>query len=243
MVDKKIIDWIKSEEAQGYSEEQLKQSLLNQGYTAADVDEAVKLSKEDMPSNQGVPQNNSFFMVLSSILLWVLSILLIIFLGAFPLIQTFLDTSNITIYIWLSLFSLVLGLLISFLFNKRCANFKKYVYVGISFSSILAVIFAINHMITNILDALGRMIATAWEGGGQDVGGGLTALFNFDLANAYIGFALSIIFFNVPFFYYYLKREDQNLKLFFLYLIPIAIFFILIFILGFVSNYILTKVA
>lgn len=243
MVDKKIINWIKSEETKGYSEKQLKQSLLNQGYSAAEVDEAINSSKENKPSNQSLPQEYSFFTVLSSILLWVLSILLIIFLGAFPLIQTFLDTSNITIYIWLSLFSLIIGLLISFLFNKRCANFKKHVYVGISFSSILAVIFAINHMIINILDALGRMLATAMEGSGQDVGGGLIGLFNFDLTNAYIGFALSIIFFNVPFFYYYLKREDKTLKLFFLYLIPIALFLILTFILGFVGNSILTKIA
>ena len=239
MVDKKIIDWIKSEEAQGYSEEQLKQSLLNQGYAAADVDEAVNLSKKNIPSNQSVPQEDSFFTVLSSLFLLVLLILLMIFLGAFPLIQTFMYISNIAIYIWLALFSLVVGLLISFLFNKKCANFKKYVYTGISFSSILAVLFAIDHMIINILDTLGRMLATIAEEERHAYGGGLTNIFNFDLTNAYIIFALSIIFFNLPFFYYYLKREDKNLKMFLLYLIPIALFFILIFILGFVSNYIL----
>ncbi len=46
MVNKQLVDWIKSEEAQGYSERQLREYLLKQGYLKKDVDEAVKLSSE-----------------------------------------------------------------------------------------------------------------------------------------------------------------------------------------------------
>jgi hypothetical protein len=42
MVNKQLADWIKSEEAQGYSEKQLRDYLLKQGYNSKDVDDAIK---------------------------------------------------------------------------------------------------------------------------------------------------------------------------------------------------------
>src|SRR3989344_5264270 len=42
MVNKQLADWIKSEEAQGYSEKQLRYYLLKQGYNSKDIDDAIK---------------------------------------------------------------------------------------------------------------------------------------------------------------------------------------------------------
>ena len=42
MVNKQLVDWIKSEEAQGYSEKQLRDYLLKQGYNSKDVEDAIK---------------------------------------------------------------------------------------------------------------------------------------------------------------------------------------------------------
>lgn len=55
MLNKQIVEWIKSEEAQGYTEEQLKEYLLKQGYKTSDIIEAINESKGN-PSAQG----NSF---------------------------------------------------------------------------------------------------------------------------------------------------------------------------------------
>ncbi|MBW2984130.1 energy-coupling factor transporter transmembrane protein EcfT [Candidatus Woesearchaeota archaeon] len=45
MVNKQLADWIKSEEAQGYSEQQLRQYLTRQKYNEKDIEDAVKSVK------------------------------------------------------------------------------------------------------------------------------------------------------------------------------------------------------
>ena len=45
MVNKQLADWIKSEEAQGYSEQQLREYLTRQKYSEKDVEDAVKSVK------------------------------------------------------------------------------------------------------------------------------------------------------------------------------------------------------
>ena len=45
MVNKQLSDWIKSEEAQGYSEQQVRQYLTQQGYKQKDIEDAVDLLK------------------------------------------------------------------------------------------------------------------------------------------------------------------------------------------------------
>ena len=53
MVNKQLADWIKSEEAQGYSEKQLRDYLLKQGYKPKDIEEAVNSLKiVDKPSSK-----------------------------------------------------------------------------------------------------------------------------------------------------------------------------------------------
>ena len=79
MADKKIISWIKSEEAQGYSEEQLRRALIRMGFGISAVNEAIMLSRAD--SGQGfhrlVSQKGALFLVLFYILLVIFSLELI----------------------------------------------------------------------------------------------------------------------------------------------------------------------
>ncbi len=44
MVNKRLVDWIKSEETQGYTEAQLRKYLIQKGYNKKDVEEAIKLA-------------------------------------------------------------------------------------------------------------------------------------------------------------------------------------------------------
>lgn len=46
MVNKELIDWIKSEEAQGYSEQELRAALSKQGYSKKEIDDALKATKK-----------------------------------------------------------------------------------------------------------------------------------------------------------------------------------------------------
>ena len=55
MVNQQLIDWIKSEEAQGYTPQQLYNSLIQQGYNPNEVNEAIKIASQP---NQQVSQSS-----------------------------------------------------------------------------------------------------------------------------------------------------------------------------------------
>ena len=289
MVDKRIVDWIKSEESQGYSEEQLKQSLLKQGYDQTDVNEAISSSRgnSNLGFNQFLSQKGTLFTVLFYILLVIFSLQLVagivisliqlkflnlifpllfgglifnyirkrnlygilmtifllspiglLILTVFPLLQSFIAIGNVPFYVLISIHTLIVGLLIAFMFSKVSENFKKYLTTGIIFSSILGLIFAINSMIGTILSKLSAQLSQ-FSAGSPMGAGGLVSMFNSEIFNANIAFILAFIFFNIPYIIFYLKREDENPKLFLLYLIPIIIFILLSFILKYVANMIL----
>jgi hypothetical protein len=290
MADKRIVDWIKSEEAQGYSEEQLKQSLLQQGYKPADVNEAISSSRGNLNLgfNDFLSQKGTLFMVLFYILLVVFSLQLIagivisliqlkflnlifplifggltinyirkrnlygilmtifllspiglLILAVFPLLQSFIAIGNVPFYVLISIHTLIVGLLIAYMFSKVSENFKKYLTTGVIFSSILGLIFAINSMIGTILSKLSAQLSQLSAGSPMGASG-LVSMFNSEIFNANIAFILAFIFFNIPYAIFYLKREDKNPKLFLLYLIPIIIFILLSFILKYVANIILS---
>ena len=289
MADKRIVDWIKSEEAQGYSEEQLKQSLLKQGYNQTDVNEAISSSRGNLTLgfNQFLSQKGTLFIVLFYILLVVFSLELIagivisliqlkfinlifpllfgwltinyirkrnlygilmtifllspiglLILTIFPLLQSFIAIGNVPFYVLISIHTLIVGLLIAYMFSKVSENFKKYLSTGIIFSSVLGLIFAINSMIGNILSKLSAQLSQLSAGSPMGAGG-LVGMFNSEIFNANIAFILAFIFFNIPYVIFYFKRKDKNTKLFLLYLIPILIFILLSFILKYVANMIL----
>ncbi|NOZ80352.1 MAG: hypothetical protein GXP63_01650, partial [DPANN group archaeon] len=51
MPDKRLADWIKSEEAQGYDEAQLETYLLREGYTKKNIREAITLKDREKTSH------------------------------------------------------------------------------------------------------------------------------------------------------------------------------------------------
>ena len=51
MVNKKLADWIKSEEAQGYTEQQLKNYLIKKKYNKKDIEDAISLAKSHRTFN------------------------------------------------------------------------------------------------------------------------------------------------------------------------------------------------
>jgi hypothetical protein len=289
MVDKRIVDWIKSEEAQAYSEEQLRQSLLKQGYKPAEVNEAINSSRGnlDLGFNQILSQKGTLFMVLFYILLIIFSlqivagivislillkflnlfflvlfggliinyirkrnlyeILMTIFilspiglliLTVFPLLQSFTAIGNVPFYALISIYTLIVGLLIAFMFSKVSDNFKKYLTTGIIFSSELGLIFAVNSMIAKVYSKYSAQLSKL-SAESPVSASGLVSMFNSEIFNATIAFILALVFFNIPYAIFYFKKEDKNPKLFLLYSIPITIFVLLSLILKYAANTIL----
>ncbi|MFC1690747.1 hypothetical protein ACFL0W_01075 [Nanoarchaeota archaeon] len=283
MPDQKIIDWIKSEEAKGYTEAQLKQALLKQGHTQQDVDDAIKATKGDSAKSfhDSVSENGPLFTALFYIIVGMFSLsvisgiiislitlnflalplpllflfilyralkkkkiykaLIIAFLPTpliiltFPLIQSFITVNDIVIYSVISVFFFVYGLLASYMFNKACDNFNKLVYSCVSLSSVLGIVFAVNNMLSTIIKTTKDIMIKAARESARG-GGGMLNMFASDIANANISFILAILFFNIPFFYYYSKAKDKNLIILLLYLIPIIIFIGLALLLNFIIN-------
>lgn len=290
MVNQQIVDWIKNQESKGYSEEQLKQYLLNQGYNQTDIVKAINLSKEKskIGFNQFLSQKGTLFKVLfyfltiffslqliteiiflliqlrfitliiplifGSLLILVIhkrnlnGVLMTIFLlspiglstlAVFPLLQSFMAFGNLLSYVLISIYTLVTGLIIAYMFNKVCLNFKKYLISGIVFSSILGFVFAINNVIVTTLltlyEQMSQLSANNIQGQFK-----ILTIFNPNFINTNIAFILAILFFNIPYAIFYFKRENKKIKLFLLYLIPITIFILLSYILKEIVNNILT---
>ena len=79
MVNQELINYIKTEEAQGYSPEQLRTYLLQYGYPSQDVDEAIQYANNNnliaqQPSYQtksksfGIKHRNPFLVLLLSLI-------------------------------------------------------------------------------------------------------------------------------------------------------------------------------
>ena len=52
MVNQQLVDYIKTQEAQGYAPQQLRDSLIQQGYNPNEIDEAIKTVGATPPSQK-----------------------------------------------------------------------------------------------------------------------------------------------------------------------------------------------
>lgn len=80
MVNQQLINYIKTEEAQGYTPQQLRNALIQQGYNSQEVDEAIRYanqrniyptqqtSKPTSSSASGIKRRNPFLIILFSII-------------------------------------------------------------------------------------------------------------------------------------------------------------------------------
>ena len=120
MVYQKLVEWIKSEEAQGFSEEQLRQSLLKSGYKPEDVNEAILSSQDSshLSFNQLLLQKGKLFTALFYALLIIFSLELLagIILPIHSIWQSYYLQLNFLIII----FSLLIaGLTINYVIKRN----------------------------------------------------------------------------------------------------------------------------
>jgi len=156
-----------------------------------------------------------------------------------PILQAFIPMSDIVIYILVALSIGFYGLIVSFIFNKVSKTFGKFIGAAVFFSVILSIIAAANSFVVTIFEKLGEQLAQL-EGVAQS---GILSIFNSNLANPNIVYAISLIFFNLPFFIFFAKRSDKKLMWLLLYLMPILLYIGLSYVLQtIVVNAILTKV-
>jgi len=300
LVNKKIIDWIKSEEAAGYNEKQLRESLLQAGYEYLEVDDAIRLSREsnlkpsfeqsfsslfEYVSSKGKLFKFLFyfftglfsFSILSGIATSVASLNIIgliplviiafytynyvkkkkmysllmlvftffpgmfLFFMIYPLIQGFIGGSNTTFYIIISVHALILGFIFSFMFGRVVESFKEYLKSAIVFSSILAVVFALNNLIYTIYLTFIPKIPEITKGFEGLNPFNFISHFSSKIVNPYISFALAFVFLNIPYIIYFFKIQHKKPLRFLLYLIPIVIFIVLSFIFGYFANMMLNS--
>lgn len=73
MVNQQLINYIKTEEAQGYTPQKLRNYLIVQGYNEKEVDEAINYTKNTNPApkntnTSGIKRRNPFLVLLFSII-------------------------------------------------------------------------------------------------------------------------------------------------------------------------------
>ena len=78
MVNQQIINWIKSQEAQGYSPQQIYSNLIQQGYNPNEVDKAINIaSQQNKQVSQSTEPVKKSFNFLAIIIIGILVIGLI----------------------------------------------------------------------------------------------------------------------------------------------------------------------
>jgi hypothetical protein len=107
MVNQQIIDYIKTQESAGYSEEQLKKVLLDNGYNETDINEAIAFvnssKKEPINSPQPtpnsnketVPSNNATVTPIKKRNVWVVILLSLFTFGIYFIIWTVQTTKEL----------------------------------------------------------------------------------------------------------------------------------------------------
>lgn len=78
MVNQQLIDWIKSEEAQGYTPQQLYNSLTQQGYNPNDVNEAINIASRQ---NQQINQSSETIKKLNLLHIIIIGVVVIGLIG------------------------------------------------------------------------------------------------------------------------------------------------------------------
>jgi hypothetical protein len=72
MIDPQMQDWIKSEEVQGYTPDQLRSSLINQGFNPSDVDEALNASSSKEAKISFFAKYKWVFIIIGGIIILIL---------------------------------------------------------------------------------------------------------------------------------------------------------------------------
>ena len=150
-----------------------------------------------------------------------------------PLIANFIGGSGIFLYVLVSIYALINGLIAAYMFDKASKDLGSYLRSGIALSSVIALVFAISSAMSLVLSKLASVIA-------ENPDSNMISFFSPSGYNDYICFVLAFVFLNLPYLIFYLRRKDINAKIFWYYLIPIAIFLVFSFTLRYLAETITT---
>ena len=166
---------------------------------------------------------------------WILYIItvaitfaILVFIGGILSISTsFLTLTSFTaLYIFISIVSLVIGLISALLLNKIAKSNKSFLLGGSIVSFLSAAILSVSLSVQKRLAAQMAGLET----------GGMVGLFG-EMPNAFLTGILIIIFFNIPFLILFFRKEQKSMKDLMIYLYSFIIFLILYFIIPLVLLY------
>lgn len=157
MVNQELVDWVKSEEAQGYSEIALTKILTKQNYSTKDIREAFNSLKKD---NDKTPFSISFALLSGIGFISLVLVAIILSIASF-------SAGMVVGYFLLLLTGLGMGYYIYHIKNKLNATGRLGAIFGI-FSPTLSLILIITSL--KILQTLSKQLAT-FSAQGQQVGG------------------------------------------------------------------------
>jgi len=179
----------------------------------------------------------NFYAVL--ILLFLFSPLGLLLLSLLIFLNSFVLGDSSTFYVFISIHTFVLGLISAFMFDKVRDTFNKYLKTEIILSSVLAIVFAINAFIKSIMLNLSAQMSALQNISSAQTNSLSLPMFNLELFDINIGFILGLIFFNIPYIIFILKRKSKTNNFFLWYLIPILIFVLMTALLNFIVPFFL----
>jgi len=212
MVNQELVNWIKSEEAQGYSEKALTKVLAKQNYSTKEIQDAFNLLKE---------KQNKISSSISSTLLAGLGFVSLVLAAIILSIIIFSLSGKISGYFLMILAGAAMGYYIFYIKQKINATERLGAIFGI-FSPALSLILIITSL--KILQKLSEQLKQ-FATGDQQVGGiGMLGIFNVSI-DPIISGILYYLFCNVFVIISIIKNKEYPTFLW--YLLAPTLFFVL----------------
>ncbi len=254
MVDHKVIDWIQSEEAEGFNEKQLKGALKDQGYNNKDIEEAILASR---PPNKLIKKSLTYMvvfyitlvlsifeligilsfaiysklnmMIITGLIVWTIALAILtvrhkffaaMFMMFFQLSFLYLVIMQITLIINLPhIITYFLIAILSAVFGVWGWYMFRSVIYGVILSCFMTLMFSISHGISFVVKGIEAALAS------NPLGSFLLLVFNTNLPDPAIGYAIALILFNTGFIIDgIIKKKYNRLPL---YILPILLYFAL----------------
>lgn len=163
----------------------------------------------------------------------IIAIPYIVLMSLITLISMFFNAS-VALYSIVVVSSIITGLVLAFLYSKldTIDNFLKH---SISFSSVIAVIFGLNKIIQVTVEELNHRLEALQNSVVQNT---VFSMFSSPTVNIEKSFLLTMILCNLPFILLFTHRQGK-MKEFGWYVLPVAIFVLLLFLAPMISSLII----
>ena len=156
MPDKEMLNWVKDQQNSGFSDDKIRQALLDQGYDKDKIEEILASSTGTEKADKKPASKYAVFYILFTIL----NPVLIITTFAIP----FLTISGVIIYLSTFMYAAIIGVITAYVFYRNCDSLKEYINHTLASSIILSIILAIINMIGEIMLELTQQISAITEG-------------------------------------------------------------------------------